>query len=132
MINDKKMVSHYLSISYQILIKHKFYHCLFFILEISSIFLQITEIYFYEFNVSKLDNANFFSPFIYLLIEINKLQEPAKSIIYLMIISIIIINYFVINNYRIAVNSFIKISVNISELFFYRLLSFFYLIIYSL
>ena len=126
MKNDKKIISHYLSISYEILIKHKFYHCLFFILEIATIFLQIIEIYYYEFNTSNLDNIKNFSPFIYLLFKINKLQETIKSIIYLIIIFIIIINYFVLNIYRFAINTFIKIIVNLSELFFYRLLSLFF------
>ena len=125
MKNGKKIISHYLSISHKALINNKIIHSFFFIIEISMIFLQIIEINFNEFNASNKDNYTFFSPFTYLSFEINKLANTIKSPLYLIMIVIIIINYYILNFHILIVSTFIKIMINTSELFFYRILSLF-------
>ena len=60
MKNNKIMNAHYLSFSYNSLITHKVIHYILFILEITSIFLQILEIYYNDYKSLKSENIKYF------------------------------------------------------------------------
>ena len=126
MKKEKQIINHYLSISNKVLIKNNIIISFFYLLELSTIYLQIIEIYYYQFNASNLDNINYFSPFIYLYIELNKISDFIKSSLYLIIIIIIVLNSIILNNFRLKINFFIQIMINLSELLFYRTLSLFF------
>ena len=118
-----KIRTHYLSISYQSIINGTIIHFFIFLIDISFVFLQILEIYYNDYNSFNIINKNYFNPLTYLELEINKLSDLIKTIIYPIIIIIIVINSYIFNNYRLKINKLIKIMINISEIFFYRLLS---------
>ena len=122
MKNDKKIINHYLSISNKVLLKNKFIHSFAYLIEIFTIYLQIVEIYYYEFNPPNKDNKNYFSPFTSFIFELNKLPESVKSIIYFIVIVIVCINSIILK-YIIKPNFYAKIMINLSELLFYRILS---------
>ena len=120
MKNDKRIINHYLSISNKVLLKNKFIHSFAYLIEIITIFLQIVEIYYYEFNPPNKDNKNYFSPFTSFIFELNKLSESIKSIIYFIFIVIVCINSIILN-FIIKPNFYVKIMINLSEIFFYRI-----------
>ena len=123
MKNEKKIHSHYLSISYKVLANNKIIHQLLFIIEISLILIQIVEIYYHDFEVYKIKDIKSFNPFIIIIREISKLPDYFIFIIYLGIICFVIINSYLLNNFRFKINCFIKLTVNVLELFLYRVLS---------
>ena len=118
--------NHYLSMSYKVLINNEIIHSFLFLIEQSFIFLQILEIYYNDFNIFNNDNTIYICPFTYLLIKLNKLPLALKNILYTIIIIIIMINSFIFNFYRIRINLFSKIMINISEILFYRILTLFF------
>ena len=103
----KKIINHYLSISNKVLIKNKIIHKFFYLIEISTLFLQIIEIFYYKFNVINRNIIVYFSPFAYLCFQLNKISEPIKSLLYLIII-IIIINSFLLNTFKPKINTYNK------------------------
>ena len=113
--------SHYLSISYQALFSKKIIHFFLFLIEMSLIFLQILEIYYNDFK--DFDNKKLLNPLTYIIIKMANLSELLKVIIFIIIMSIILINFLVFNMCIIEINKIIKVMINLSELFFYRLLS---------
>ena len=123
MYDIAKISTHYLSLSYQSLINGKIIHFFIFLIDISFVFLQILEIYYNDYNSFNIINKNYLNPLTYLELEINKLSNLIKTIIYPIIIIIIVINSYIFNNYRLKINKLIKIMINISEIFFYRLFS---------
>ena len=58
---NKIMDTHYLSFSYSSLITHKIIHYILFLIEVTSIFLQVLEIYNNEFKSLKSENTKIFS-----------------------------------------------------------------------
>ena len=58
---NKIMDTHYLSLSYNTLITHKIIHYILFLIEVTSIFLQVLEIYNNEFKSLKSENTKIFS-----------------------------------------------------------------------
>ena len=98
-------------------------HLLLFLIEISLIFMQILEIYYNDYIPFNESNNYIFSPLTYLALEINKLPIILKIILYPIIIIIIIINSYILNSYKLKINVLTKIMVNISEIFFYRIIS---------
>ena len=127
MKNKRKMfTSHYLSLSYKILINNELLHSLLFFLEMVIILLEIMEIYVNHFDFINNKNPTIFNPLTgILLFSINLLPNAIKFTIYLVIVSTLIINYILLNYFRLKINMFIIIMVNLSELIFYRLLSLF-------
>ena len=125
MKNKKELKSHYLSISYKVLINNRIIHYLLVFIEVFLILLQIVEIYLNDFKPIKSENFQIFTPLTILLLKANKQPNIINFIIYLLIILILIINYYVLNIFRIKINLMVKIMINISELLFYRLLSLF-------
>ena len=119
---EKKISAHYLSMSYKTLINNKIIHSFFFALEIFILFSQILEIYIYDFNLSNIKeniNLNFYA---ILLNKLKKLSYHIVGIVYIVIIIIILINSYILNNHRLKENIIIKIMINFSEIFFYRIL----------
>ena len=122
---EKKISAHYLSISYKTLINNKIIHSFFFAVEIFILFSQILEIYVYDFNLSHIKeniNLNFYT---ILLNKLKKLPYHIVGIIYFVVIIIILINSYILNNHRLKVNIIVKIMINLSEIFFYRILALF-------
>ena len=117
--------SHYLSISYKILINSKIVLFFIFLLDILSIFLQLIEIYYNEYQLNDIKKIINFSPLTKFLIIINTLPILIKFIIYVIIILTILIISYIFNNYRFKKNLFIIIILNCSELLFYRVFSLF-------
>ena len=120
-MNENKINSHYLSISYKSLINKNIIHAFLFLVEMALIFLQILEIYYYNFKSSQNNNKIYFSPLDYLTIKINKITNVIKAILYPIIIIIILITSYVFNSYRLKINIITIIMINISEILFYRL-----------
>ena len=120
-MNDNKIKSHYLSISYKSLINKNIVHIFLFLVEISLIFLQILEIYYYNYNSLEENNIIFFNPLAYLMIEINNITNVINAILYPLIIIIILITSYILNNYRLKINIVTIIMINISEILFYRI-----------
>lgn len=119
----KKINSHYLSITYKSLINNKIIHHILFIIEIFLLTIQIIEIYYNDYNTFIKADIKILSPLTLIIININKLPIKFNFIIYFVIISIIVISYFLLNIFRFKINCFIIIIVNITEVIFYRLLS---------
>ena len=127
MKNGKKIFTHYLSLSYKALISHRIVHYILFLLEIYILLMQILEIYYYDFISYKSNDFKAFSFITIFLLTINKLPNPIKLTIYILIIIIVIINYCILNTIRLKINFFLKVMINITELLFYRLISLFIL-----
>ena len=125
MKNEKRIISHYLSISYKLLIKNKVIQALFFLFENLLIIAQIIDIYSNDFKIHITNNTNIFSPLTNLIIAVKILSIILNFIIYFSIIIILIISYFVLNILRSKENTFNRVLINITELFFYRLFSLF-------
>ena len=119
----KKINSHYLSISYKSLINNKIIHHILFIIEIFLLTIQLIEIYYNDYNTFIKTDIKILSPLTLIIINIDKLSIKFNFIIYFVIISIIVISYFLLNIFRFKINCFIIIIVNITEVIFYRLLS---------
>ena len=123
---EKKIPSHYLSLSYKALINNKIIHSFLFILEIFLVFFQFLEIYYYDFDLSKIKDNSYLNIYTFLLNKIKNLSDHIVGMIYTIVIVIIIINSYILNYYRLNAKTMIKITINISELFFYRLFSSFF------
>ena len=123
MKDNTKINSHYLSICYKALINKNIIHFILILIEISLLFLQMFEVYYNNYNSLNITNELIFSPLTFLQIEIDKLSDVIKVIIYPIIILIIIINSYIFNNYRLKINIITIVMINISEIFFYRLFS---------
>ena len=126
MEKDNFKIPHYLSLSYKTLINNNVIHYILFLFEIYLILMQIMEIFWNDFNISIInDDINTYSPLTMLLISINKLSYIIKFVIYFVIM--IILNSFplILAFYRFKVNIFTKIIINLSELFFCRILPLF-------
>ena len=61
MKNVNNLNIHYLSLSYNFLISSKVLHCLFFLIEIVTVFLEILQIYFNKYESVKSDNIKIYS-----------------------------------------------------------------------
>ena len=122
--DDKIIKSHYLSISYNILINNKIIHLLLFLIEIYMILSHISEIHYkhYTLNHKKFNNFKQITNF---LLIIHNLPKLINILVYAVILLIILINYYILNNYKLQKAKIVVIMINISELFFYRLLSLF-------
>ena len=125
MKNEKIIRNHYLSISYKILISKIIIHFFLFLLEIFLILIQVIEIIYNIHKLNKKDSKIFFMPISSFLTIIRKIPIIISTIIYDILILIILLNYFILNNYRVKKNIFNIIMINLSELFFYRILSLF-------
>ena len=127
MKNRKKLLkTHYLSLSSKVIINNELIHSILFFLEMATILFELMEIYVNDFNFTNNNNLKIFNPLTTLLIiSINRFPSIIKFMIYLIIISFLIINYFILNCKRLKVNMYMKIMINITELIFYRLLSLF-------
>ena len=125
MKNSILINSHYLSISYELIINNKILHYILFLLEAYLIFIQIMEIYSSDFNNNSENNIFSFCSFTKIIMLINTLTLSLKFLIYFILIFILLIIYFILNNLKIKSNKIIGIGVNITELLFYRLLSLF-------
>ena len=125
MKNEKIKFSHYLTLSYKILIKNDLVHSFLFLIDSLAIILQIFEIYFNDFKSLADKDIVIYNFFTILIKCIDKLEESIKFTIIFIIIISLIINYFILNNLRIKVNTPIAVIINITELFFYRVLSLF-------
>ena len=89
-MKDKKIIkANYLTLTYKILITNKIIHSFLFLLEMSTITLQIVEIYYNNYNANKNNNI-YFSPYSLLLMRINTLSNPIRTIICIVLIAIII------------------------------------------
>ena len=135
-MKSKKLINtHYLSVNYKMLINRTIIHYILFILEIYIIILHLMEISNNNFkSYMSVDDIKIFNPFTFLTRIINKLPNILKFIIYLLIMIILIINYIILNIFRIKESIFMKIMVNVSELLFYRLLTLFifdYLLLFN-
>ena len=123
MKNKKQYKSHYLSLSYKILITNKIVHYIFTFIEEYFILIQISEIYSNNFESIKLENTKKMSPLTIIALKAKNFPELINFIIYFLIILIILINYYILNKYRVKINIISKIALNFSELLFYRLFS---------
>jgi len=118
--DDKKIKSHYLSISYNILINKKIIHFLLFLIEIILILTQISEIHYkyYALNHKKFNNN--FKPISNILLIIGNFPIFIIILVNAVIQIIIIMNYYILNNYKLKKSKIVVIMINLSELFFYR------------
>ena len=124
-MKDKKIIkTNYLTLTYKILITSKIIHSFLFLLEMSTITLQMAEIYYNNYNENNKNNI-YFSPYSLLLMKINTLANPIKTIICFALIAIIIISFFIFNFTRLNLNLISKIMINLIELLFNRALSLF-------
>ena len=124
-MKDKKIIkANYLTLTYKILITNKIIHSFLFLLEMSTITLQIVEIYYNNYNANKNNNI-YFSPYSLLLMRINTLSNPIRTIICIVLIAIIIFSFFIFNFTEMNLNLFSKIMINLIELLFNRALSLF-------
>ena len=129
-----KINTHYLSMSYKSLVNNKIIHHILFIIEAYLIIIQIIEVYYNDFNTYIKKDTKIFCPLTFIIINVDKLPNSFKFIIYFVIISIISINYYFLNNFRFKINCFIIVIINSSEIIFYRIFSlliFKYLFLFS-
>jgi len=124
-VDDKIIMSHYLSISYNILINRKIIHLFLFLIEIMMIISHISEIHYNHYILNHKKFNNNFKQITNFLQIIGNLPMLINIIIYAVIILIILINYYILNNYKLKKTKIVVIMINLSELFFYRLLSLF-------
>ena len=96
MKNKKQYKSHYLSLSYKVLITNKIVHYIFTFIEVFFILIQILEIYSNNFESIKLENTKKMSPLTIIALKAKNLPELVNFIIYFLIILIILINYYII------------------------------------
>ena len=115
--------THYLSISYKVIIKNRLVQFLLFLAEIYLLLLQIMEIFLNDFVSYRTNNIVSFSPLTKIIYAISKFPIGVNFFIYIMIIICLLVNYKILNSYKLKSNIFISITINISELLFYRLLS---------
>jgi len=113
--------SHYLSISCKSLVKNRIIHYILFFGESYYLFFFILDIYSKDFKINQ--STKIRSPFLFLIIMLNKLPMEIRFIIYLIIIIFIITSHFILNFRRVKINIIVKVCVNVNELIFYRLLS---------
>jgi hypothetical protein len=118
---NKIMDTHYLSFSYSSLITHKIIHYILFLIEVTSIFLQVLEIYNNEFKSLKSENTKIFSYITPLIQSINKINIAISFLIYIIIILLITIFSILFNNLNLSKNIVWDIIINLNELIFYRL-----------
>ena len=85
MKNKKLFKSHYLSISYKILITNNIVHYIFSILESVFMLNKLLEIYLNDFKPIKSENAFKLSPLTTLILKTQKLPEIVNFIVYLLI-----------------------------------------------
>ena len=124
MKNENKINTHYLSISYKVLVNKTIIHLILFIVEVYILLIQILETYYDNINSFK-TNVKIYNPYTLLIKLIDKLNISFKFIIYFVAITIIIMNYYLLKNIRFKNNLSITIIVNITEIFLYRLLTLF-------
>ena len=123
-MNDNKRInSHYLSLSYKSLINKNIIHFFLFIIEVALLFLQIIEVYYNDYSSFNKKENKIFSPLTFLALKIDKLPNILKEIIYPILIVVITINAHLLNLYSSKINTIIKIMENLSEILFYRILS---------
>ena len=123
MNNEKTLYTHYLTLSYKSLISYRIVHYILFFIEIYILLAQILEIYYNDFISFKSKDLKMFSPSIFLLDKLSKLSNFINLSIYFIIIIFIMINNCLLNTIKFKENIFIKIMINLTELFFYRLFS---------
>jgi len=123
--DDKIIRSHYLSISYNILINKKIIHLLLFLIEIIMILEQISEIHQKNNELYHIKKIHNYEPISNLLFIIRNLPILINILIYDVILIIIIMTYYILNNYKLKKTKIVVIMINLSELLFYRLLSLF-------
>ena len=120
--------THYLSISYNTLINNRIVHYFLFLLEIYLIMMQIIEIYYNNFKFDDINNITSLTKFTLAIKHINKLPISIQLSIIIIIIIFLVINFFILNTFRLKKNIWISILINIAELLFYRLFSLFFFI----
>jgi len=113
--------SHYLSISCKTLVKNRIIHYILFFGESYYLFFFILDIYSKDFKINQ--STKIRSPFLFLIVMLNKLSMEIRFIIYLVIILFIIASFFILNFRRVKINIIVKLCLNVNELIFYRLLS---------
>ena len=121
MKNNKILYTHYLSFSYNSLIKHKVIHYILFLIEIVSIFLQIFEIYYNDYKSLISENIKIFSYITPLIQSIKKLNIAIQFLLYIIIIILIIIFSILFNYLNLSRNIVWDIIINLNEIIFYRL-----------
>ena len=124
MKHEKIVITHYLKLSYKVIITNRIVHYALFLLEVCLILIQILEIYCNNFHFYNTNDIIYFNPLTKLLLN-NKLSDSINFIIYVLIILFIIINSYILNISIIKPNKFIGIIINLIELLFYRVLSLF-------
>ena len=120
MKNKSVFNTHYLSISYKVLLSNRKLHYFLFTFEMYLVLVHLLEIYYIDFKSCKLEDVATFNVLTLLIRLINKIPNAITCAIYLIIIIILTINYYILNMCRIKKNYYVKIMVNISELIFYR------------
>ena len=85
MINENNRTTHYLSLSYNFLIKSKGFHYLFFLIEIIFISLQILQIYYNKYESFMSENIKIYFFITQLIIVIKKLKTAIQFLIYIII-----------------------------------------------
>jgi len=123
--DDKIIKSHYLSISYNILINKKIIHLFLFLIEIIMLLIQISEIHHKNYALNHIKFYNNYKPVSNFLLIIRNLPILINILVYAAILLIIIMNYYILNNYKLKKTKIVIIMVNLSELLFYRLFSLF-------
>ena len=123
--DDKIIKSHYLSLSYDILINKKIIHLVLFLIEIFMILTQITEIHYKNYTLNHKEFKNSFKPITTVLLLISNLPILINTFLYAVILLTIIMYFYILNNYKLKKTKIVIIMINLSELLFYRLFSLF-------
>ena len=123
--DDKILKSHYLSLSYNILINKKIIHLFLFLIEIFMILTQISEIHIKIYTLNHKEFNNYFKPITNVLFIISNLPILINAFLYFAILLIIIMYFYILNNYKLKKTKIVIIMINLSELLFYRLFSLF-------
>ena len=121
MINENNRNTHYLSLSYNFLIKGKGFHYLFFLTEIVFISLQILQIYYNKYESAKSENIKMYFFITQLIIVIKKLKTAIQFLIYIIIIILITFFGLLIKFIYLSQNKFFGLIINLNEIFFYRI-----------
>jgi uncharacterized membrane protein len=124
MKNDDKIIkSHYLSLSYNILINKSIVHLLLFLIEIIMIISQISEIRYKYYTLNHKNFNNYFKQMSKFYLIIGNIPILINILICAVILLIILMIYYILNNYKLKKTKIVVVMINLSELLFYRLLS---------
>ena len=116
MKNEKNLNTHYLSLSYNFLIRNKELHYLFFLIEIIFIFLQILQIYFNKYESIKSENIKLYSVITPLIISIKKFDISIQFGLYIIIILLLTFFGFILKFMHLKKNKVFGIIINFNGL----------------